>query len=74
MNITAITKEHIYCYHDYTFFIFSRIGLLCNEKIVGWAWACGKARKPEDAPLEAIRKDSLYHHILIETLIENNKL
>ncbi len=71
-QITQVTKNEIFMYHDYTFMIFLRDALVSGAEIVGYAWAAGKARKcPKDAPVGTIKKDTCYHQILILTLIES---
>ena len=75
MIIVKTTKTLIYCYHDYSFMIFNRDSIISNAEIIGHCWAGGRANagngnSPINVPVEAIKRDTVYHSIFITALME----
>ena len=72
MLIMHKTKTKLHCYHDGVFFVFDRQALIMSAAEVGHSWAGGKPEEPLRAIPGPVISGSVYHNILLSTLIEND--
>ena len=71
MIIVEKTERALLCYHDGVFIYFDRQALVVNDQFIGVAWAAGKTDEPLNIKPEVMISNSVYHNILISTLLDS---